>query len=75
LNHVHLYKGPVLYLSGDREKQIMPEEMQNIFNAIGSSKKTLHIFKGAEHEDFLSYDAKAYNDVLSVFLNSISSTL
>lgn len=71
LNYVPRYKGPMLYMAGDREKQIRTEEMQNIFAAIGSVKKSLHIFKGAQHEDFLRYDAKAYNEVLSVFLHSI----
>ena len=75
LNCVHKYKGPVLYLSGDKEKQIRTEEMQNIFAAIGSTKKTLHIFKGAAHEDFLNYDANSYKDVLSVFLHSIPEQL
>ncbi|MDQ3111557.1 MAG: hypothetical protein M3R17_16845 [Bacteroidota bacterium] len=70
LDRMHLYKGPVLYLSGDKEKQIPVEEMQNIFAAIGSANKTLHIFKGAAHEDFFHYDTRSYSEVLSVFLHS-----
>jgi esterase/lipase len=75
LNNVHLYSGPVLYLSGDKEKQIRLEEMQNIFNSIGSTKKTLHIFKGAEHEDFLRFDSISYKNVLSDFIQSMPNRL
>lgn len=74
IDHMHLYKGPVLYLSGDKEKQIPVEEMQEIFKAIGSANKSLHIFNGAAHEDFLNYDANAYTDVLSGFLKSQADT-
>jgi alpha-beta hydrolase superfamily lysophospholipase len=72
---MHLYKGPVLYLSGDKEKQIPIEEMQHIFAAIGSADKTLHVFKGAAHQDFFKYDASAFSKVLSVFLQSKLSRL
>lgn len=75
LSRMHLYKGPALYLSGDKEKQITTEEMQNIYSAIGSTNKSLHIFKGAAHEDFLHYDAGAYTEVLSGFLKSQAPNL
>ncbi|CAN5177294.1 alpha/beta hydrolase [soil metagenome] len=71
-NRMHLYKGPVLYLSGDKEKQIRPQEMWNIFRSSGSLRKFLHIFKGAEHEDFLIYNAPVYRSILSSFLFSIN---
>jgi fermentation-respiration switch protein FrsA (DUF1100 family) len=75
LDRMHLYKGPVLYLSGDKEEQIPIEEMRQIFAAIGSPDKTLHIFKGAAHQDFLHYDTATYSKVLSVFLQSHSTRL
>ncbi len=74
VDRMHLYKGPVLYLSGDKEKQIPLEEMQKIFTAIGSANKSLHIFNGAAHEDFFNYDADEYKSVLSGFLKSQATT-
>lgn len=73
ISRMHLYNGPVLYLSGDKEKQIPVKEMHNIFAAIGSANKSLHIFKGAAHEDFLHFDVAAYKNVLSGFLKSLAA--
>ena len=70
-SRVSEYKGRVLYFSGDREKQIRLKEMWNIYKAIGSEKKSLHIFKGAEHVDFLQYDPAGYKSLLTTFLYTI----
>lgn len=70
-SRVSKYRGRVLYLSGDREKQIRLKEMWNIYKAIGSAKKSLHIFKGAEHVDFLQYDPSSYASVLNLFLCTV----
>ncbi|CAN5877403.1 hypothetical protein BH11BAC7_BH11BAC7_15190 [soil metagenome] len=75
LDRMHLYRGPVLYLSGNKEQQIPVEEMQHVFAAIGSASKTLHIFEGAAHEDFYNYDTVAYSKVLSAFLQTLPRNL
>lgn len=60
---------PVLYFCGDSEKQIKQEEMQNVFNAIGSKDKVLYVFKGAEHEDFMKRYRDEYIKMLYQFLD------
>jgi fermentation-respiration switch protein FrsA (DUF1100 family) len=61
---------PVLYLAGDSEKQIKPEETQKIFDNIPAADKTLHIFKGAQHEDFMHRYEAEYVKVLDQFLDT-----
>ena len=71
LNCVHLYKGPLLYLAGDKEIQIPLEETHAMFQAFGSSVKQLRIFTGARHVDFQRFDPELYNKTLTGFLDSI----
>lgn len=72
LNHVAKFKGPLLYFAGDKEKAIPLEETQNIYSAAGSLKKTIKIFSGAGHIDFLKYDPVNYKIALCNFLHTLN---
>jgi alpha-beta hydrolase superfamily lysophospholipase len=60
---------PVLYFAGDSEKQVKLEETETIFENIASADKTLHIFEGAEHEDFMTRYEAEYIQALDQFLD------
>lgn len=60
---------PVLYFAGDSEKQVRIEETEKVFNNISCADKTLHIFKGAKHEDFMNRYEEEYIQALDQFLS------
>ena len=70
VKRVSRYKGPLLYLAGDNEKQIPVSEAREIFSRFGSSAKSLHFFAGATHCDFLQYARNEYTQQLNDFLQT-----
>jgi alpha-beta hydrolase superfamily lysophospholipase len=72
LNCVSKYKGPLLYLAGDKEKNIPLEEAQSIYSACGSTNKTFRVFEGAAHVDFLNFNPTYYKASLTDFLHTLN---
>jgi fermentation-respiration switch protein FrsA (DUF1100 family) len=75
LNCVSKYKGPLLYLAGDAEKNIPVKETNAIFAAFGSAKKSIRLFNNADHIDFLHYEPASYTVGLLSFLHSLNPPL
>lgn len=69
---VRQYKGPLLYIAGDKEKQIPVEETRRIFSEFASVKKSLHFFAGAPHCDYFSYAPDEYAQLLNNFLEGLN---
>lgn len=63
-------KMPVLHLAGDSEPELKQEETQAIFDALGSTQKQLHWFKGARHYNFMSRHREEFRTVLKAFLET-----
>jgi uncharacterized protein len=63
---------PVLVQWGDRDMYVTEKETDNIFKNLGSKKKELIVYPGANHESFLGYDPINWQKNVSRFLDSLS---
>jgi fermentation-respiration switch protein FrsA (DUF1100 family) len=72
INYVSKFKGPLLYFAGDKEEQIPLAETNTIFSTFGSTQKTIRIFHGAHHQDFLHFDSPTYTTALNDFLHALN---
>lgn len=61
-------KCPVLVLSGDSEGYLTKDETTSLFNACGSSKKRMHIFKGGRHKQSMSHFPEESRETIRKFL-------
>lgn len=62
---------PVLLMCGDQDKNVRNFETDNIFESLASRNKTLHIFKGADHENYLVRYGDEWNEVVNKFSKNI----
>jgi uncharacterized protein len=62
---------PVLLLAGAEDRLVLPGESRAIFDRCGSPLKTLHVFAGAGHVDFLVHAPSGYGEVLGGFLGRL----
>jgi alpha-beta hydrolase superfamily lysophospholipase len=67
-DYVSLINVPVLILAGDSEQKVKKSETEKVFLKVGSSKKQLHFFKGAKHENFLSRYREEYTQLLKSWI-------
>jgi uncharacterized protein len=70
-NRASKYRGSLLYLCGNAEKQIPIAESKEIFSKFGSAKKQMQVFLQAPHCDLQQYDSKLYSQTLQDFLQSL----
>ncbi len=67
-DYVSMINAPVLILAGDSEQKVKKSETEKIFSKVGSSKKQLHFFKGAKHENFLNRYQVEYTQLLKSWI-------
>lgn len=58
---------PVLLQWGSLDFYVLPEETQEIYEAIGATRKKLVIYEGADHESFLHWDAAKWRSEVEAF--------
>lgn len=64
---------PTLVVAGDAEPELKVEETQRVFDAIGSTRKQLHFFKGGRHQDFLGGFEEEFKATLGSFLADVEA--
>lgn len=62
---------PTLHLAGDQDDRVTLKETKTIFKNLKSSKKTLHIFEGAGHENLNENFQKEWISKCQNFLKEI----
>lgn len=68
IEHLPGCKAPALFLSGDSERVLTVDDTEALFNACGSDKKRLHIYKGGRHAPSLSRFPDEARGVIREFL-------
>jgi uncharacterized protein len=61
---------PVLVIHGQRDRLVPPEQGNELFQALGSEKKSMVIIPGADHNDIMFVDSKKYMDAIAGFVLS-----
>jgi alpha-beta hydrolase superfamily lysophospholipase len=60
---------PVLFVAGDADSKVLPEETRRLFDACSSPSKRLRWIRGARHVSLWEHDAAEYaaalNDLLA----------
>lgn len=64
-DYIHLYKGKMLLIAGDREEKVRPIETQQLFDKMTTSDKYLEWIEGARHVHFFNQ----YPDRMKVILD------
>lgn len=59
-NYMEKINCPALFLCGDKEWQLTTEESRKLVDKCASDEKYFHVFKGAQHQDFLLYNQSEY---------------
>lgn len=73
-NYIRKINCPVLFLCGDNEWQIPLYESEKLYNNCSALQKYFHVFKEAQHQDFMEYNRYEYINILNGFLYSTNGT-
>ncbi len=63
-NYMQKINCPSLFLCGDKEWQIPVVESKKLYDKCIATQKFFHVFKGAQHQDFLHYNKTEYKAAL-----------
>ena len=73
-DYISQINSPILIMAGDSEQRVKKSKPEKIFSRIKSSKKQLHFFRGAKHENFLNRYKDEYLKLLKSWLSKNLTT-